>query len=415
MASRHASIFLIACFGAAALYTGLRGDTVPLLAALLVLVAAAAAYAWNHFVFAKLTLERKLNRRCADFDAPIVLRLSAANRKVLPIFGLKVNFTITSGLEVEPAAAAAVHDAGYDMFQEVLHLSWYEKRSRVYQLRPARRGRFQFGTGSLHYTDPFGFFSNAREEVFDEDQLIVFPRIVPIRGLDPLHTYLFGSRPKEGWIFQDPLNRVGTRPYQSTDSARKINWKATARHIQAQVDLEKPSFDREVILILDQPPGLPWWTSRVANNLEIAIMAAASLIHSYAEQGYELKLVTNLVSKTHGTGGLPGSAARGRAQRNQHLTNLALLQSFSMEPTAKVLARLQYKIRPGSSILIITTAVGRLSPAFLQQVRRLGLQGKVAVIRVLPDSSDAPREAGLREWRIEGGEPWHEAAALELS
>ena len=80
-----------------------------------------------------------------------------------------------------------------------------------------------------------------------------------------------------------------------------------------------------------------------------------------------------------------------------------------------MLARLQYKIRPGSSILIITTAVGRLSPAFLQQVRRLGLQGKVAVIRVLPDSSDAPREAGLREWRIEGGEPWHEAAALELS
>ena len=171
MASRPASIFLIACFGAAALYTGLRGDTVPLLAALLVLVAAAAAYAWNHFVFAKLTLERKLNRRCADFDAPIVLRLSAANRKVLPIFGLKVNFT-TSGPRwswlLRQLCTMRAMTCSRRFCTSVIR-----KRSRCTSCVLPAVDAFS-SAPVLCITDP-GFFSNAREEVFDEDQLIVFP------------------------------------------------------------------------------------------------------------------------------------------------------------------------------------------------------------------------------------------------
>lgn len=414
MGRRFGTVFLLFVFGAAALFAGLRGFSTALLAALLVLLAAVTAYLWNHFVFSKLTLERRLSRRCADFDAPIALHLSVTNRKVLPLFGLGVKFSMTSGLQVEPAHAVRVQEAGYDVFQEVLHLNWYEKRSRVYQLRPSRRGRFLFGTGSLHYADPFGFFSNSQAEMFAEDQLIVFPKVVPFRGLDPLNTYLFGSRPGEGWIFTDPLNRVGTRPYASSDSARKINWKATARHIQTQVDVEKPSFDQEAILVLDQPPGLSWWTSKAVNNLELGIMAAASLIHSYSEAGYEIKLITNLVSQTHGTGRPQGLAARGRAQRNQHLTNLALLQSFSLEPIWQVLTRARNQIRPGSSVIIVTTAQGGLSPSFLQMVRRMVLKSKVAVIRILSDSAQEPKTAGLKEWRIEGSEPWYEVEHLEL-
>jgi uncharacterized protein (DUF58 family) len=414
MSRRFFTTLCILGFGATALYVGLRGYTVALLGALLVLLALGVAWIWNRFVFSKLVLERTLNRRLAEFDAPVTMHLGVTNRKLLPLFGLRVRFTVSSGLQWDPSKVIELQKTGYDIFQEVFHLNWYEKRSRVYELRPTRRGRFQFDRGSLTYADPFGFFSNSKDDVFAETQLIVFPKIVPIRGLASLNTYLFGSRPKDGWIFVDPLNRIGTRPYESTDSARMINWKATARHVQTQVNVEKPSFDQQVYLVLDQPPGLPWWTTRVLNQLEIAIMTLSSLIHSYSEAGYEIRLLTNLVSKTHGTGRQSVRARRGRGQRSLHLTNLALLQSFSLEPISRVLARRTNQISPGSTVVIVTTAPGTLEPSFVKMARSLGLKSKVAVVRVLDKSDDVARERGLKEWRIEWSVPWHEVDQLEL-
>ena len=405
---------LVSAFGAIALYMGLRGYTVALLGALLVLLAIGAAWIWNHFVFSKLGLERTLSRRWADFDMPITMHLGVSNRKALPLFGLKVRFTVSAGLLWDPPQATEVKDAGYDVFQEVFHLNWYEKRNRVYSLRPTCRGRFRFETGTLAYSDPFGFFSNSKDDILAETQLVVFPKVVPIRGINSLNTYLFGSRPKDGWVFVDPLNHFGTRPYESTDSARMINWKATARHIQTQVNVEKPSFDQQVYLVLDQPPGLPWWTSPISNRLEIAIMTIASLIHSYSGAGYEIKLATNLVSKTHGSGRLPGKATRGRAQRNQHLANLALLQSFSLEPIPKVLARRSNQISPGSTVVIVTTTPGQLDPSFVKMTQTIGRKSKLAILRVLDEAGGHDREGSQREWRIEGSVPWHEVDKLEL-
>lgn len=415
MSRRFVTTVLVLSFGGAALYVGIRGYSVSLVGALLVLMAIGTAYVWNRFVFSKLTLERKVNRRHADFDAPVTMQLTVVNRKILPLFGLKTEFNVSEGLEFEPPKVNEVKEGCYNIFQDVYHLNWYERRSRVYELRPRSRGRFEFGSGSLYYSDPFGFFTNSKEGVFPEGQLIVFPKVVPIQGLASLNTYLFGARPKEGWIFVDPLNRIGTRPYQSTDSARIINWKATSRHIQTQVHVEKPSFDQQVYVVLEQPPDRPWWTASVSNNLEVAIMATASLIHDYVGAGYDIKLVTNLVSKVHGTRRLPDKATRGRGQRDQHLTNLALLQSFSAEPITKVLASRKEQINPGSTVVLVTTAVGPLEPSFVQMVRTLGLKSRVAVVRVLEDGTRIPKEASLKEWRIEGSVPWDEVAKLELS
>lgn len=406
---------LILSFGVLALYAGLKGYTVALVGALLVLVAVSMAYLWNRCVFSKLALERTINRRQGEFDATFTMQLTVTNRKVLPLFGLKVEHQITPGLELgDPRKLIVVKDRANNLFRDYFHLNWYEKRKRVYELRPRRRGRFEFGGGCLSYADPFGLFVNKQEGVFPETKLIVFPKIVPIQGMHSLDTYLFGSRPREGWIFVDPLNRVGTRPYESTDSARLINWKATARHVQTQVNVEKPSFDQQVYLILDQPPELDWWTKTVSNNLEVAIIVAASLVHTYGEGGYQIHLITNLISKVHGIARLPNQMARGRAQRTQLLTNLALLQNFSVVPSTKVLQGYQGQIKPGSTVVIVTTALGDLDEQFVQFIRRLMVKSRVAVVRVATDSAQLRKTAGLKEWRIEGGTPWDELSNVEL-
>lgn len=408
--------FLVVSFAITSLIMGLRGLTVAFIGSLLILVAVGVAYLWNRFVFAKLSIERTISRKHSEFDAPLAMQIAISNRKLLPLFGLKVEYRFSSGLTLDDSRKLiAVKDGIYTIFHDFFHLNWYEKRSRTYELRPLKRGRFDFTSGSLSYSDPFGFFSNRQEGVFPEQQLIIFPRVVPIKGIASLNTFLFGTRPKEGWIFTDPLNRIGTRPYQSTDSARMINWKASARHVQTQVHVEKPSFDQQVYLILEQSPELAWWTESVSNTLEVMIMAAASFIHVYSQSGYEIELVTNLVSKVHGLGPLPNKAVRGRAQRTQHLTNLALLQGFSTEPIQAILGRERGRFKPGSTVVALTSTPGELDPPLVQALHKLGQGSKVALVRVLPSDSQVMRSKGLKEWRIEGGQLWREMAALELS
>lgn len=415
MAPKFKAGLLIFSFGVLALIAGLRGYTVAFIGALLVLIAVSMAYVWNRFVFSKLTLIRNLNRRQGEFDSNFTMELTVTNRKILPLFGLKLENTISPGLELaDPRKLVIIKDGAYNIFRDFFHLNWYEKRTRTYELLPQKRGRFEFGGGHLSYADPFGLFVNEQEDVFPVTQLVVFPKIVPIVGVGSMNTYLFGSKPREGWIFVDPLNRVGTRPYASTDSARQINWKATARHVQTQVNVEKPSFDQQVHLILDQTPDTSWWTKEISNNLEVAIMVVASLVHNYCEQGYQIHFNTNLVSKT-GLGQVAKRPARGRVQRSQVLTDLALLQGFSVDSSLGAIRTCIRQIKPGNTVVLVTTALGDLDEQFILLVKRLGLRAKVAVIRVVPDLTELSKTEGLKEWWIEGGLPWDELTSLELS
>lgn len=405
---------LILSFSILALIAGLRGYTVAFIGALLVLIAVSMAYLWNRFVFSKLSLERSLNRRQGEFDSNFLMELTVTNRKVLPLFGLKIEHEITPGLELgDPRKLVVIKDGAYNIFRDFFHLNWYEKRKRTYELRPLNRGRFEFGSGCLSYADPFGLFVNKQTEIFSPTQLVVFPKIIPFKGVTSLNTYLFGSRPREGWIFVDPLNRVGTRPYASTDSARQINWKATARHVETQVNVEKPSFDQQVYLILDQAPDANWWTKESLNNLEVAIMTVASLLHDYCERGFQIHFSTNLVSKI-GLGHQAKRPARGRAQRSQLLTDLALLQGFSVDPSTLAIRRCERLIKPGNTVVIVTTQE-HLADEYGQQIRRLMLKTKVAVIRIVPNPSAASKGEGLNEWWIEGRQAWDERTSLELS
>ncbi len=198
---------------AAALGAGLQGHFPAFLAAILTLVALSIAYFWNRSVFKKLTLERTLNRQFIEFEGEIAYTVTVTNKKLLPVFGLRVQDTIPHGIRFADTEVLTIRrdEAGHS-FQDRFHLHWYEKVRRVYQIQPLKRGRFQFGPTVLQYADPFGFFMNEETNGDDVLQLIVFPRIVPIEGIGALDTHLFGSKPREGWIYTDPLNLVGTRP-----------------------------------------------------------------------------------------------------------------------------------------------------------------------------------------------------------
>ncbi|RFP65483.1 DUF58 domain-containing protein [Hymenobacter lapidiphilus] len=99
-----------------------------------------------------------------------------------------------------------------------------------YQLRPTRRGEYEFGALNVYATSPLGLV--RRRFRFDENRMVpVYPSFLQMRQYELLAA---SNRLTEVGVKR--IRRVGQslefdqiRPYVPGDDPRRINWKATAR------------------------------------------------------------------------------------------------------------------------------------------------------------------------------------------
>lgn len=386
--------------GALSLVAGLRGAYVPFVVALLGLLGLGLTYLWQRRVFHKLDVTRTLSQHTVHWGQTVEYRLEVTNRKFLPVFGLEIKDEIPTGVNfTEDGLVSKVRGLPRANFSDSMTVMWYERRRRAHTFTSAHRGQYEFGPGGLTSRDPFGLFPKETRDVLEPAKLVVLPRIVPISGASALDASLFGARQKEGWIFTDPLHKAGTRPYQSSDSARKINWKASARHVQLQVDVEKPAFDQEIQMVLLQPERTRWWETDAGNKVELAVMAAAALVNRYSRIGQKFKLHTNLASSL------------SKAPQDI-MAQLALLQNFSLGKSEALLRRLGQRLHTSTSIVVITTAAA-ISDSWAAELMRLGRKHRVVLIQVGADPSGA-KLPGVRQFQVDGEVKWDEITQFEL-
>lgn len=397
-AGLFASIFAILAAAAA-----LREAYAAFITALLALTGLGTAYLWQHRVFRKLTVERSLSQTTVPWGRTVEYRLQVINRKLLPVFGMEIKDEVPTAVQfVQADRVVKVRGLPRAVLRDTMTVMWYERRTRRYLFTAERRGLYEFGPGSLTSRDPFGLFPQEAEAVLEPCRLVVLPKIVPLVGAEALDTALFGTRPREGWIFTDPLHKAGTRPYQRGDSARKINWKASARHLQLQVDVEKPAFDEEIELILLQPDRARWWEQNAANRLELAIMLAASLVNRYGSFGQKFRLHTNLASSRSLSSSVPGNT----------LIQLALLQNFSLREGEKVLLELGRRLQNAGRVVVIT-AGEEIPASWVLPLRRLSQAHSLVLIHVGGGEGQF-RLAGIRQFQVDGEVKWDEASQFDL-
>lgn len=371
--------------------------------ALLALVGLSIAYLWQSRVFRRLTIERSLSQTTVPWGRTVEYRLQVVNRKFLPVFGMEIRDEVPTGVEfAEKDRVVKVRGLPRSILRDTMTVMWYERRTRRYLFTAERRGLYEFGPGSLTSRDPFGLFPQEAADVLEPAKLVVLPRVVPLIGAEALDTALFGTRQREGWIFTDPLHKAGTRPYQRGDSARKINWKASARHLQLQVDVEKPAFDEEIELILLQPDRARWWEQQAANRLELAIMLAASLVNRYGSLGQKFRLHTNLASSRSVSSRVPANT----------MVQLALLQNFSLRGGETVLCKAARGLRTASSIVVII-AGEEIPESWTAVLRRLSQKHRVILIHV-GGIKPQPGLPGVRQFQVDGEVKWDETAQFEL-
>jgi uncharacterized protein (DUF58 family) len=189
-----------------------------------------------------------------------------------------------------------------------------EQQAASYRLPTGRRGLVRVGPLEARLVDPFGL-ARRRTEVAGEAALTVLPAIDELR------------RPVKGGGFDDPLGGIAhrvpgsagdedfatLRPYVVGDDLRRVHWSSSARAGDLLVRQDDPPWQGQLTVVLDAR------ADRLdPERFEVAVSAAASLVHAVAQRGDRVRLVLS--------DGTDTGMVDARAGRDTLLEHLALVE-----------------------------------------------------------------------------------------
>ncbi|MEA3337710.1 MAG: DUF58 domain-containing protein [Chloroflexota bacterium] len=209
----------------------------------------------------------------------IPVSLELVNSTWLPMPWVRVNETLPLDLSASR------------QIRRVFTLRPREHTSIHYDLHCSRRGFYPIGPMQLTSGDLFGF-SDVRARDEGQQFLTVYPRIIPLANLAVPSRLPFGTLSSTRRMFEDPARPRGVREYQSGDSLRRINWKASAHAENLLVKQFSPAISLESMVFLNLNAA-EYSRQRRYGASEWAIVVAAS-VASYLERARQsVGLATN--------------------------------------------------------------------------------------------------------------------------
>ena len=134
----------------------------------------------------------------------------------------------------------------------------------------------------------------------------------------------------------DPFTFRGIRAYQSHDSIRDINWKASAKTGDLRVNIHDYTADQEIAIVLDTE-----WDSllRPEDLLEESIRIAASLADEFVGKGVSTSVISNGKDCLTGERFVAGSGANAEHSRaiSYGLARVKLLEKRETETLSSIL------------------------------------------------------------------------------
>lgn len=246
-------------------------------------------------------------------------------------------------------------------------------------------GRKRFPPLTLVFTDFLGVLEH-RAEVGEACEVLVRPATQPVgkhnaKASNPeraLGQYNV-SRPGDGSEF------FALRPYQSGDSIRKINWRASARSKETMVNqATRESYARVTVIVdLRAKEGLGGEPTAATRNGR----AAAAILNHHDRAKDSLNLVV-----------LGGGVDRPRGRRNPRMGDLldflVLHEPGGSMRTDEAAQALIHEVRPKSPVYVITSAA--LDPDLAAAVNMLrSLRANVIVISPSPEAEEFGPDAAL--------------------
>ena len=386
----------------------LSQNGVLLIFAFTLALASAASALWARYCLSQVSYRRHLADERIAFGAETTLELEFVNAKPLPLAWLLVRDEFPARLELLPSNLQALGSRRRARLISLVSLRWYERVMRTHRVRATHRGRFLFGPAELVSGDAFGFERRVRA-VDDQDVLIVYPKIVPVKALG-----LPAGRPMGEWfaqrrIIEDPLRFASVREYLPGDNPRFVHWKATARTNTLQTKVFEPTNTLTLVLMVDvQTAAKPY--EYVPEYLEYLCCAAGSLALYGLEQRHMVGLCANSIT-VHGDRWTYVRPARHPEQAAQILTVLACTDSFTGVPFERVLRSLAIRLPLGATVLALTA---RPRTAVYGALISLQMSAHPVLLYTINDEPPNVPDR-IPSYHLGGRDAWRHLEKLELA
>jgi uncharacterized protein (DUF58 family) len=302
------------------------------------------------------------------------------------------------------------------------------KATRIhYKLDDLRRGFYQIGPLVLESGDLFGLHRRYRV-VAPPAYVMVYPRIVPLRGYDIASRRPIGDVTLAHRLYEDPTRVGGVRFYEAGDPLNRIHWRASARTGRLHSKVYDPSSLTGATLVVDfHRESYP--ARGEPHRSDLAATAAASLAFAVSELGQQIGLVTNAgdaaerlsatnfprllnqdssdmadqklaqsvradaqVAPVERRRILHVPTSRGVDRFEQIRTMLARAELNDGLTLPELLIEAQPRLPRDATVIALTPSVSDQSAIALGNLKRLGYA--VSVILVLPTEDDVPTSYG---------------------
>jgi uncharacterized protein (DUF58 family) len=213
----------------------------------------------------------------------VVLKIK--NKSFLPILWLEIH----EGLSVDIRSGSGL--------KQVFSLGIREEKQINYDLMPRKRGYYPLGPLVISSGDPLGLMGPTHKE-FPSGPLTVYPQVVNLPAFGLPSQSPFGTIKHRNPVFEDPSRILGKRDFQTGDSIRRIDWKASAATGQLQVKLYEASISLELTILLDLHRS-SYALKTFYTATELSISAAASVAAWGKTHRQSVGLITNGVDPQH--------------------------------------------------------------------------------------------------------------------
>lgn len=244
-------------------------------------------YAFSKLWHKKLTLSLTFKDHELQVGSQTCLVETIENAKALPLPILHVKLMMPRSFHFPFSQNANITDYYYR--NDIFSVGRQEKLVRKLYFTCNQRGYYKINNlqyGSRDYFLTASYFMTR--EIFD--YIYVTPKKIAPQDFPTQFVGLNGSIISDKALFEDPFEFKGIRQYQPYDSYRAINWKASARQQNIQVNTFFSTFNREVFFVLNLTPRT---LAEDTYILEESISILSSLATQYLHKKIPVGFTTN--------------------------------------------------------------------------------------------------------------------------
>ncbi|WP_407270981.1 DUF58 domain-containing protein [Radiobacillus sp. PE A8.2] len=258
--------------------------SIPWLIFILIVVIIGQSYVLNKWGLRRIEYKRSFVPEPVFVGDEIEMVDEIANKKWLPILWLRLESKLHPNLQfVSEQQQQEIQDETFH--RTLFTMMPFQRIKRRQKLVCKKRGYYRFESVSMTTGDVFGYSQSFQH--FDAIvELTVYPKIVSIDDIPlPSHSWL-GDLLVKRWIIEDPFLVTGVREYVRGDALNTINWKATARAGNFQVNQKGHTSDHQLLIYVnfDQTDDI-WLPIADQELVEQGLSYAASIANFALAKG----------------------------------------------------------------------------------------------------------------------------------